>query len=76
MQFIRDASGDLWVATSDGLLRRIKGKWINTDDNLMAYGLKRTYFSLENGTSKSTGILFRRTFFCRVSLQKMEITGY
>jgi hypothetical protein len=26
----------------------MKGKWINLDDNLMAYGLKRTYFSLEN----------------------------
>jgi len=38
---------DLWLATTDGLLRRMAGKWINMDDNLMAYGLKRTYFTLE-----------------------------
>ena len=52
---------DLWVATDDGLLRRIDGKWINTDDNLMAYGLKRTYFALENGASNSD-ILFGGLF--------------
>lgn len=52
---IKDTKGDLWVATTDGLLRRMKGKWINLDDNLMAYGLKRTYFSLEN---RNDDILF------------------
>ncbi|MBL7968398.1 MAG: hypothetical protein JNK09_15445 [Prolixibacteraceae bacterium] len=43
-----DAKNDLWLATNDGLLRRMAGKWINMDDNLMAYGLKRTYFALES----------------------------
>jgi hypothetical protein len=58
---IKDDHGDLWVATSDGLLRRINGRWINLDDNLMAYGLKRHYFALENGTSKGK-ILFGGLF--------------
>jgi hypothetical protein len=58
---IRDDHGDLWVATTDGLLRRINGSWVNLDNNLMAYGLKRNYFSLENGTSKDQ-ILFGGLF--------------
>lgn len=43
-----DGKNDLWLATNDGLLRRMAGKWINMDDNLMAYGLKRTYFALKS----------------------------
>jgi len=44
----KDLKGDLWLATNDGLLRRESGKWVNLDDNLMAYGLKRHYFALES----------------------------
>jgi hypothetical protein len=58
---IKDNHGDIWVATGDGLLRRINDMWINLDDNLMAYGLKRSYFALENGTSKSQ-VLFGGLF--------------
>jgi hypothetical protein len=58
---LKDIHGDLWVATGDGLLRRINGKWINLDDNLMAYGLKRSYFALEEGTAKSQ-VLFGGLF--------------
>ena len=46
---LTDTTGDLWVATNDGLLRRMNGKWVNLDDDLMAAGLKRSYFALENG---------------------------
>jgi Two component regulator propeller len=46
---LTDSTGDLWVATNGGLLRRMNGKWVNLDDDLMAAGLKRSYFALENG---------------------------
>ncbi len=42
----KDASGNLWVATTDGLWQRSDGKWINLDDALMASGNERTYYSL------------------------------
>ena len=48
---LKDPTGDLWVATNGGLLRRMSGKWVNLDDDLMAAGLKRSYFALENGLS-------------------------
>lgn len=43
-----DKRGDLWLATTDGLLRRMSGSWINLDNDLMAAGLKRHYFALES----------------------------
>jgi hypothetical protein len=46
---LKDTKGDLWLATNKGLLRRISGKWINMDDYLMANGLQRAYFSLDEG---------------------------
>ena len=49
---LKDNSGDLWVATNDGLLRRMKDNWVNLDDDLMAYGLRRTYFSLDYNSKK------------------------
>lgn len=58
---LKDRHDDLWIATTDGLLRRIGGKWVDMDDNLMAYGLKRTYYSLENDSS-GPGILFGGLF--------------
>ena len=58
---LKDKVGDLWVATNDGLLRRMNGKWVNLDDDLMAYGLKRTYFALENGNTKAD-VLFGGLF--------------
>ncbi|MCX6226252.1 MAG: transcriptional regulator [Bacteroidia bacterium] len=58
---IKDAKGDLWIATNDGLLRRMDGKWINLDDNLMAFGLKRSYYALENGYNKAE-VLFGGQF--------------
>ena len=42
----KDASGNLWVATIDGLWQRSDGKWINLDDALMASGNERNYYSL------------------------------
>lgn len=56
-----ESNGDLWVATSAGLLRRMNGKWVNLDDDLMAYGLKRTYFSLQGGPAKGD-VLFGGLF--------------
>jgi len=50
---VKDSKGDLWLATTDGLLRRMNGKWFNLDDDLMAYGLKRKYFALESRNEKS-----------------------
>lgn len=47
-----DDSGDLWLATSGGLFRRMDGEWINMDDALMAGGWKRSYFSLAKGGRK------------------------
>ena len=58
---LKDSKGDLWVATTDGLLRRMDGKWVNLDDDLMAYGLKRTYFALESGNTKAD-VLFGGLF--------------
>jgi hypothetical protein len=58
---LKDGSGKIWVATNDGLLRFSDNKWINLDDNVMAYGLKRTYFSLEN-EGRNQGILFGGLF--------------
>ncbi len=58
---LKDLKGDIWLATNDGLLRRIDGKWVNLDDLLMAYGLKRTYFALESGNTKAD-ILFGGLF--------------
>ncbi len=48
-----DSKNDLWVATNDGLLRRINGKWLNLDDHLMADGLNRLYYSLESKNDKN-----------------------
>jgi hypothetical protein len=56
-----DSKGDLWLATNNGLVRRMAGKWINLDDNLMAYGLKRSYFAVEEDLKKA-GILFGGLF--------------
>lgn len=56
-----DSNNDLWLATNDGLLRRMDGKWINMDDNLMAFGLKRKYFTLES-RNESAEILFGGLF--------------
>jgi len=58
---LKDAKGDLWLATTDGLLRRMNGKWVNMDDDMMAYGLKRTYFTLESGNTKAD-VLFGGLF--------------
>jgi len=58
---LKDAKGDLWLATTDGLLRRMNGKWVNMDDDMMAYGLRRTYFTLENGNTKAD-VLFGGLF--------------
>jgi hypothetical protein len=57
----KDKKGDLWLATNDGLLRRMAGKWINMDDALMAYGLKRHYFALESG-GRNDEMLFSGLF--------------
>jgi hypothetical protein len=48
----KDLKGDLWLATTDGLLHRESEKWVNLDDNLMAFGLKRHYFALESHQDK------------------------
>jgi len=58
---INDSKAVLWLATNDGLLRCTAGKWINMDDNLMAYGLKRTYFTLESRNEKAE-VLFGGLF--------------
>lgn len=43
---VKDDNNNLWLATSDGLLKRTAKEWINLDDVLMANGTKRKYFSL------------------------------
>jgi len=54
---VKDKKNDLWVATNDGLLYRQNKKWINLDENMMAFGNERQYFSL--ATSNTGGdILF------------------
>ena len=58
---LKDSREDLWLATNDGLLRRMAGKWVNLDDDLMAFGLKRTYFALESGNTKAD-VLFGGLF--------------
>ena len=58
---LKDKTGDLWLATNDGLLRRMNGKWVNLDDDLMAYGLKRKYFALESGNANAD-VLFGGLF--------------
>lgn len=50
---VKDPRNDLWVATTDGLLRLTAGKWIDMDKSLMAAGLKRTYFSLQSNNKKA-----------------------
>jgi len=42
----KDASGNLWVATINGLWRRSEGKWVNLDETLMAVGNEKKYYSL------------------------------
>ncbi len=49
----KDSKNDLWLATTDGLLRRVAENWLNMDDSMMAYGLKRTYFALESRNEKA-----------------------
>jgi len=39
----------------------MNGKWVNMDDDMMAYGLKRTYFTLESGITKAD-VLFGGLF--------------
>ena len=58
---LKTANKELWLATNDGLLRRMNGKWVNLDDNLMAYGLMRSYFALENSKSNAD-VLFSGLF--------------
>jgi hypothetical protein len=57
----KDSKNDLWLATTDGLLRRVAGKWLNMDETMMAYGLKRTYFALESRNEKAE-VLFGGLF--------------
>ncbi|MCY1719418.1 hypothetical protein OU798_03645 [Prolixibacteraceae bacterium Z1-6] len=52
---------EMWLATNDGLYRRANGIWLNLDDNLMASGNKRTYFSLaeqKNGNDIIYGSMY------------------
>lgn len=42
----KDAFGNLWVATTNGLWRRSEGIWVNLDETLMAVGNEMTYFFL------------------------------
>ena len=42
----KDASGNLWVATTSGLWRRSGGVWVNLDETLMATGHEMTYYTL------------------------------
>ena len=56
-----DSKNDLWLATNQGLLRRMSGKWINMDQTMMAYGLKHTYFALESRINREE-ILFGGLF--------------
>lgn len=58
---VNDSKNDLWLATNGGLLRRMSGQWINMDQSMMAYGLKRTYFTLESRNEKAE-ILFGGLF--------------
>ena len=51
---LKDSKEDLWLA-------RMAGKWVNLDDDLMAYGLKRKYFALESGHTNGD-ILFGGLF--------------
>lgn len=53
----KDASGNLWVATSNGLWRRSEGKWVNLDETLMAVGNEKTYYSLAT-QNKGKDLLF------------------
>ncbi len=57
----KDLKNGLWLATNDGLLHRMEGKWINMDENLMAYGMKRQYFSLKSKIGKEE-LLFSGLF--------------
>ena len=50
---VRDRKGDLWLATTNGLLLRMEGQWIDMDRRLMAKGLKRQYFALESKIVKN-----------------------
>ncbi len=54
---VKDNKNDLWVATNDGLLYRKNGLWVNLDENLMAKGNDRKYFSLA-ATNNGKDILF------------------
>jgi hypothetical protein len=47
-----DPKGDLWLATTDGLLRRMAGRWVNMDNHLMADGMNRRYFSVVYNIAK------------------------
>jgi hypothetical protein len=57
----KDSKNDLWLATTDGFLRRVAGNWLNMDESMMAYGLKRSYFTLESRNEKAE-ILFGGLF--------------
>ncbi len=57
----KDFNGDLWLATTNGLLRQVCRKWINMDDLLMARGLKRQYFALQSNSDQKE-ILFSGLF--------------
>ena len=57
-----DSNGDLWLATPAGLLRRMNGNWVNMDEDIMAYGLKRNYFALQSGPSSKADVLFGGLF--------------
>lgn len=43
-----DKRNDLWAATPSGMLRRMNGRWINLDVDMLAAGLKHNYLSLES----------------------------
>jgi hypothetical protein len=58
---LKDSHNTIWAATNYGLLRDVSGQWTNLDDNIMAFGLKRNYFSLENSRG-NTGLLFGGLF--------------
>lgn len=48
----KDKNNNIWLATSNGLLKREAGKWQNLDSKLMSPGMKRTYFSLKSDPEK------------------------
>lgn len=49
---LKAGNGEMWIASSNGILKQYKGKWINLDELMMSSAFEQTYYCLSKGINQ------------------------